>query len=110
MVIFDRMNTIKTLIDRSALTSKHYQADDQPSQMIALMTLAGVNSIVTNNWSTTPEDNLKQYDLLMRTVLSEGIYLGTTALKRHFKNHEPDALLIHKANIATFGVPLMRIV
>lgn len=30
MVIFDRMNTFKTLIDRQMLTSKHYQADDQP--------------------------------------------------------------------------------
>lgn len=86
MVIFDRMNTIKTLVDRQALTSKHYSADDQPSQMVALLTLAGVNSIVTNNWSTTPEDNLKQYELLMRTVLSEGIYLGTTGLRKHFRN------------------------
>lgn len=32
MVIFDRMNTFKTLIDRQMLTSKHYQSDEQPMQ------------------------------------------------------------------------------
>jgi hypothetical protein len=110
MVVFDRMNTFKTLIDRQNLTSKHYQADEQPSQIIALMTLAGVNSIVINNWSTTPENNLMQYEHLMKSILQEGNYLGTYGLRKHFKNHEPEALLIHKANIVTYGVPLMRVV
>lgn len=86
MVIFDRMNTFKTLVDRQNLTSKHYQADEQPSQIIALMTLAGVNSIVINNWSTTPEDNLKQYEHVMKSVLQDGNYLGTYGLRKHFKN------------------------
>lgn len=72
------------------------------------MTLAGVNSVVTNNWSTTPENNLEQFELLMRSVLTEGIYLGTTGLRKHFRNHDEKALLIHKANVVTYGVPLMR--
>lgn len=110
MVIFDRMNTYKTLIDRQMLTSKHYQSDEQPMQQVALFTLNGVNSIVINNWSTTPENNLKQFDFLMRNVLSEGTYLGTTGLRKHYKQSEPDALHIHKANMVTYGVPLMRVV
>jgi hypothetical protein len=78
--------------------------------MVALMTLTGVNSLVINNWSTTPENNLMQYEHLMRSILADGHYLGTHGLRKHFKNHEQDAPLIHKANMVTYGVPLMRIV
>ena len=51
MLVFDRMNTFKQLVDRQVLTSQHYTPDEQPQQLIALFTLAGVNSIVINNWS-----------------------------------------------------------
>lgn len=42
--------------------------------------------------------------------MQEGTYLGTTGLRKHYKQHEQDALLIHKANMVTYGVPLMRVV
>ena len=32
MVIFDRMNSYKTLVDRNVLTSKHFSPDEQPMQ------------------------------------------------------------------------------
>ena len=60
MVIFDRMNSYKTLIDRNVLTSKHFSPDEQPMQQAALFTLCDVSSIVINHWSTRPEDNLEQ--------------------------------------------------
>jgi hypothetical protein len=55
-------------------------------QQVALFTLNGVNSVVINNWSTTPENNLVQFEHLMKNVLSEGNYLGTTGLRKHYKN------------------------
>lgn len=79
-------------------------------QQVALFTLAGVNSIVINNWSTTPESNLVQFEHVLRSFLSDGSYLGTTGLRKHYKQHETDAPLIHKANMVTYGVPLMRVV
>lgn len=60
MVIFDRMNSYKTLVDRNVLTSKHFSPDEQPMQQAALFTLCDVSSIVINHWSTRPEDNLEQ--------------------------------------------------
>ena len=92
------------------LTSKHFQSDEQPMQQVALFTLSGVNSVVINNWSTTPENNLEQFDHLMRNTLTDGTYLGTTGLRKHFKMTDPDALGIHKMNMVTYGVPLMRVV
>ena len=59
MVIFDRMNSFKTLVDRNVLTSKHFSPDEQPMQQAALFTLCDVSSIVINHWSTNPEDNLE---------------------------------------------------
>ena len=110
MVIFDRMNTFKTLIDRQMLTSKHFSSDEQPMQQLALFTLNGVNSIVINNWAITPESSFEQMDHLMRYTLQEGTYLGTTGLRKHFKQTETDAMFIHSANMVTYGVPLLRIV
>jgi hypothetical protein len=110
MILFDRMNTFKTLIDRQMLTSKHFSSDEQPMQQVALFTLNGVNSIVTTNWAVTPESNFSQLEHLLRSTLSEGNYLGTVGLRKHFKHTETDALTIHKANIVTYGVPLMRVI
>ena len=60
MVILDRMNSYKTLIDRNVLTSKHFSPDEQPMQQAALFTLCDVSTIVVNHWSTRPEDNFEQ--------------------------------------------------
>ena len=80
MVIFDRMNSFKTLIDRNMLTSKHFSPDEQPMQQAALFTLCDVSSITVNHWSTRPEDNLEQMQGLMKGTLQEGLYLGKYAL------------------------------
>lgn len=85
MLVFDRMNTYKQLVDRQVLTSKHYSPDEQPQQLVALFTLAGVNSIVINNWSQTPEASIKQYECILRSMLTDGTYLGTTGLQKHYK-------------------------
>jgi len=63
-------------------------------QQIALFSLSGVNSIVINNWSTTPESNLQQFEQILRSVLTDGLYVGTTGLRKHFKLTEQDASLI----------------
>ncbi len=55
MIIMDRMNTFKTMIDRNILTSKHYVPNEQPTNLAALFSLCGVASIVTNNWAVKPE-------------------------------------------------------
>ncbi len=49
MIIFDRMNSYKTLIDRSVVTSRHYVPSEQPMQEAALFPLAGVQTIVTSS-------------------------------------------------------------
>ena len=85
MVIFDRMNSYKTLVDRNVLTSKHFSPDEQPMQQAALFTLCDVSSIVINHWSTRPEDNLEQMQALMRGALTDGLYLGNYALEKGFK-------------------------
>ena len=85
MVIFDRMNSYKTLIDRNVLTSKHFSPDEQPMQQAALFTLCDVSSIVINHWSTRPEDNFDQMQNLMRGTLTEGHYLGNYALEKGAK-------------------------
>lgn len=86
MVIFDRMNTNKLLVDRSTITSKHFSADNQPLQQVVLFTLCGVSSIVINNWSTTPESNLEHLEKVLKSSVSDGIYLGTTGLRKHYRN------------------------
>ncbi len=80
MVIFDRMNSYKTLIDRNVLTSKHFSPDEQPMQQAALFTLCDVSTIVVNHWSTRPEDNMDQMQALMRGALTDSLYLGKHAL------------------------------
>jgi hypothetical protein len=106
MVIFDRMNSFKTLVDRSAMVSKHYAPDEQPMQQIALFTLCGVNSIVVNNWSTSPEANMEQLESLLRSSLTDGLYVGSAGLK---KRKPESSLKIYQYNAVTYGVPLLRI-
>lgn len=81
MVIFDRMNSLKTLVDRNVLTSQHFSPDDQPMQQAALFSLCGVASITVNHWSVKPEDHLKQFSTIMKGSLQDGLYFGTAALK-----------------------------
>jgi hypothetical protein len=83
MIIFDRMNSYKTLVDRNVVTSKHFVPSEQPMQEAALFSLCGVQTIVTNHWATKPEDNLEIFENLLRGTLTDGLYLGA-ALKRHW--------------------------
>lgn len=105
MVIFDRMNSLKSLVDRNVMTSKHFTADEQPMQQVALFTLCGVNSIVINNWSTTPEANMEQFESLMRASLTDGLYLGSAGLRKRKPERN---LAIYQFNSVTYGVPLLR--
>jgi len=85
MIILDRMNSYKTLIDRNVLTSKHFSPDEQPMQQAALFTLCDVSTVVVNHWSTRPEDNMEQFTSIMRGTLGEGMYLGNYALEKGLK-------------------------
>ena len=88
MVIMDRMNSFKTLIERNVLTSKHFVANEQPTQQVVLFSLCGISTIVTNHWAIKPEKNLEIFDHLLRTSLSEQIYLG--AALRKYKDDPED--------------------
>lgn len=59
MVILDRMNTYKTLVDRGILTSQHYIPNQQPLNMAALYSLCGVATVITNLWAVKPEVNFE---------------------------------------------------
>ena len=65
MILFDRMNSYKTLIDRNVVTSRHFVPSEQPMQEAALFSLCGVNTVITNHWATKPEDNLKIFENLL---------------------------------------------
>lgn len=88
------------------MVSKHYAPDEQPMQQIALFTLCGVNSIVVNNWSTSPEANMEQLESLLRSSLTDGLYVGSAGLK---KRKPESSLKIYQYNAVTYGVPLLRI-
>lgn len=89
MIIFDRMNSYKTLVDRGVVTSKHFVPSEQPRQEAALFSLSGVASIVTNHWSTRPENQLELFDKLLRGALTDGLYLGA-ALKSYWDAYRLD--------------------
>lgn len=42
MIIFDRMNSFKTLVDREVVTSKHFVPSEQPMQEAILFSLCGI--------------------------------------------------------------------
>jgi hypothetical protein len=84
-----------------------------------------VSTIVTNHWSTKPENNLETFDKLLRGVLTDGLYIGA-ALKRHWEHalaevsdlEDTDPLKvaynqntrnIFKMNTVTYGVPIVRV-
>ena len=127
MLIFDRMNSFKTLIDRNVVTSRHFIPSEQPMQEAALFSLCGVQTVVTNHWATKPEDNLEIFEKLLRGSLQEGIYLGASVKKywneleaRHQAlGEDKDGLKaetaaklrnIFRHNTVTYGVPIVRVV
>ena len=73
MIIFDRMNSYKTLVDRNVVTSRHFVPSEQPSQEAALFSLCGVQTVVTNHWSTKPEEQLEIFEKFMKGFLSDGL-------------------------------------
>jgi hypothetical protein len=99
MVIFDRMNSLKTLVDRNVMTSKHFSPDDQPMQQAALFSLCGVASITINHWSVKPEDTLKQFQTIMKGSLAEGVYFGTAALKMQEKRAQEAPVKTEQAEL-----------
>ena len=109
MVIMDRMNSYKTLIDRNVLTSKHFSPDEQPMEQVALFSLCGVSSILINHWSTTPEANLDKFKSIMKGALGDGTYFGSASLRKAQKSGDEEEKLINKHNTVTFGVPLLMI-
>ena len=126
MIIFDRMNSYKTLVDRNVVTSRHFVPSEQPMQEAALFSLCGVQTIITNHWSTKPENNLELFEKLLRGCLTDGLYLGAS-LKRSWEQYaqEADNLAdddqgridyldktknLFRHNTCTYGVPIVRIV
>lgn len=123
MVIFDRMNSYKTLIDRGVVTSRHFSPSEQPLQEAALFSLCGVGTIITNHWATKPEENLQLLEKMLRGTLTEGLYLGAS-VKQHWarevetyvegeggvKDSEAKHRNLFRFNTCTFGVPIVRVV
>lgn len=128
MIIFDRMNSLKTLIDRDVLTSRHFTPDDQPMKQLYMFSLTGVASITINHWSIRPEENMEQLKGLMQGTLGDSLYVGAS-LRRHWTNKDKTARAeenkddpekqaayaretraIYRHNIVTFGVPIIRVV
>ena len=128
MIIFDRMNSYKTLIDRDVVTSRHFVPSEQPLQEAALFSLCGIQTIITNHWSTKPEDNFEIFTKLLTGSLTDGLYLGAS-VKKYWKDiqmtHDTcpedtpmDTIMgykdrlrgLFKHNTCTYGVPLVRIV
>ena len=126
MIIFDRMNTYKTLIDRNVVTSPHFVPSEQPMQEAVLFSLCGVQTVVTNHWATKPENNLELFDALLRGSLTDGLYLGASA-KRHWaqldqqlgdldaedqeaRRLKDSAVPLFRHNTCTYGVPLVRVI
>ena len=126
MIIFDRMNSFKTLVDRNVVTSRHFVPSEQPMQEAALFSLCGVQTIITNHWSTKPENNMEIFDKLLRGCLVDGLYLGAS-LKRFWDTwhqevvdlEDEDTLKtdyiaktknLFRHNTVTYGVPIVRIV
>ena len=116
MIIMDRMNTLKTLIDRNTLTSKYYVPNEQPTQQAALFSLCGVASIVTSNWAIKPEASLEAFQHLLKGTLGDGVYLGAALRKyRSLAQQEDgdagsDRKVIYRANVVTYGVPIVRVI
>ena len=125
MIIFDRMNSFKTLVDRNVVTSRHFVPSEQPIQQAALFSLCGVSTIITNHWSTKPENNLEVFEKVLRGTLTDGLYLGA-AIKRYWENYlievqdledtDPQKVAFYqntrslfKLNTCTYGVPIVRI-
>lgn len=108
MVIIDRMNSFKNLVERTVLTSKHYVPNEQPMQQVALFSLCGVSSIVTNHWAIKPEVNYEIMQHLIKSSLTEQIYLGSAL--RKYKEEGDNKMAIYKYNTVTYGVPIIRIV
>jgi hypothetical protein len=54
-------------------------------QEAILFSLCGVSTIITNHWSTKPENNLEIFRELLKGSATDGIYLGA-ALKRYWEN------------------------
>jgi hypothetical protein len=126
MIIMDRMNTYKTMIDRNILTSKHYMPNEQPTNQAALFSLCGVASIVTHHWATKPEATFDAFQNLLKGTLVEGTYMGA-ALRKYRQTQQTgedngaadahretpgiaDKKLIYRANVVTYGVPIIRVV
>ena len=120
----DRMNTFKTMIDRNILTSKYYMPNEQPTHQAALFSLCGVASVVTHHWATKPEATFEAFQSLLKGTLVDGTYMGA-ALRKYRQqpssdenaatdNRETPALtdkkLIYRANVVTYGVPIIRVV
>lgn len=126
MIIFDRMNSFKTLVDRTVATSKHFIPSDQPYQESALFSLCGVNTIVTNHWATNPENNLEHFQNFLRGSLLDGVYLGHSMKKywnqltidhqdmdpneKQYLEYLKNTRTLFRINSVTYGVPLVRIV
>lgn len=58
-------------------------------QEAILFSLCGVSTIITNHWSTKPENNLEIFRELLKGSATDGIYLGA-ALKRYWENYHMD--------------------
>jgi hypothetical protein len=69
-----------------------------------------VASIVTHHWAVKPEAGYEIFDYLLRTCLTEGVYIGAALRKYRELKEDNNKKNIYRLNAVTYGVPLLRIV
>jgi hypothetical protein len=116
------MNSLKSLVNRNALQSKHARITEQPALTAALLSLVGVNTIILNHWAVKPEENLNLYKSLLSQACTENIYLGASLRKYRepekvetkdgdeVKEELVEKMKLYTHNTVVYGVPIVRIV
>ena len=91
-----------------------------------MFSLCGVASIVTHHWATKPEATFEAFQSLLKGTLVDATYMGA-ALRKYRQvssadenaasgdqNRETPAIsdkkLIYRANVVTYGIPIIRVV
>ena len=64
-IILDRMSTFK--MDNEVLISPHFTNQNQPTQLAALLSMVGINTLIINQWAVSENENFK----ILKTLIEE---------------------------------------
>ncbi|XP_065829852.1 cilia- and flagella-associated protein 46-like isoform X2 [Oscarella lobularis] len=91
IVLADRAQTNQTYLKQSKLDankSPMFRALENSTETALLLSLAGVKSVVVNQWATTAETNSKLIRELLKALVSENDTIGQAI--QHFKYGKPE--------------------